>query len=274
MLPAESTTLPSRIEVYAAPFSRPALATIHSAAALVLPRTLVASTALSVEKKTRRRTPARSAAATTAAVPSTFVATASTGCSSSSGTCLYAAAWKTTSGRCLFEHVHRARQAAHVGEHGHDLDSRIAQVAGELDERRLCLLDEDKAPRAGASHAPAELRPDRPGRPRDEHRREVEVRGCVAAPDVPHGTAEQQLDLTVLGPRAIPSRPLSYERHARRSPAARLPLDGTFVSEATLLCQVGTTSAACTGWGARTMRGFPATASGLPPMRRSIRPAG
>ena len=130
------------------------------------------------------------------------------------------------------EHVERARKAAHVGEHRHDLDSGIAQVGGEVDERRFRLLDEDEPRRAGAGDSPAELRADRPRRPRDEHRRAVEVRGRVRRPRGPHGTAEQELDAPVFRPRAIPSRrPPSYGRRARRSPAARLVLDGTFVQE-------------------------------------------
>ena len=44
-------------------------------------------------------TSASAAASTTLRVPTTLVRIASTGCASSSGTCLRAAEWKTTSGR-------------------------------------------------------------------------------------------------------------------------------------------------------------------------------
>ena len=79
--------------------SRPAVATINSATDFVCPRMLVGCTALSVEKSTKRSTPTYCAASTTRFVPSTLVATPSTGCASTKGSCLYAAAWNTTRGR-------------------------------------------------------------------------------------------------------------------------------------------------------------------------------
>ena len=60
--------------------------------------TLDGWTALSVETRTNRSTPAASAASSSASVPPTFTWTASDGWSSIIGTCLYAAAWKMTSG--------------------------------------------------------------------------------------------------------------------------------------------------------------------------------
>ena len=61
--------------------------------------TLRGRTALSVEMQTKRSVPASAAASTTLRVPKTLVETAASGWDSSRGTCLWAAAWKTTSGR-------------------------------------------------------------------------------------------------------------------------------------------------------------------------------
>jgi hypothetical protein len=72
---------------------------ICSASHLDAPITLEGLTALSVEMNTKRSTPVATAASTTFRVPNTLVADASTGWASSTGTCLWAAAWKTTCGR-------------------------------------------------------------------------------------------------------------------------------------------------------------------------------
>ena len=61
--------------------------------------TLEGCTALSVEMKTKFRTPNSSARSATHLVPLTLFCTASPMLHSISGTCLWAAAWKTTSGR-------------------------------------------------------------------------------------------------------------------------------------------------------------------------------
>ena len=61
--------------------------------------TLEGCTALSDEISRKRLTPTEAEASITLSVPKTFVRAASTGWSSSTGTCLWAAAWSTTSGR-------------------------------------------------------------------------------------------------------------------------------------------------------------------------------
>ena len=67
--------------------------------ALVTPTIDTGSTALSEEMFTKRATPCSAAASATARVPPTLFSTASSGWYSIIGTCLWAAAWKTTSGR-------------------------------------------------------------------------------------------------------------------------------------------------------------------------------
>ena len=65
---------------------------------LLAPITLDGRTALSVDTKTNRATPAASAASSMTSVPPMLTCVASEGCSSIIGTCLYAAAWKITLG--------------------------------------------------------------------------------------------------------------------------------------------------------------------------------
>ena len=62
------------------------------------PITLVGFTALSVETITKRFTPYSTDKSATFLVPNTLANIACGGKSSIKGTCLYAAAWKTTSG--------------------------------------------------------------------------------------------------------------------------------------------------------------------------------
>ena len=61
--------------------------------------TVFALTALSVETSTKRFAPNSTATSATVRVTSALLRTASSGLASMSGTCLYAAAWKTTAGR-------------------------------------------------------------------------------------------------------------------------------------------------------------------------------
>ena len=98
-LPLEARTLPNRTATYGRPVRR-ALATVSSSARrLVAPIAEIGSTALSVEMSTKRFTPSRSQAEMTFCEPKTLVIAPSAGECSTMGTCLRAAAWKTTSGR-------------------------------------------------------------------------------------------------------------------------------------------------------------------------------
>ena len=91
-------TLPNRTEAKrVVPPARDC--TISSASRLVAPRIETGSAALSVEMRMNLSTPTSSAAPTSVLVPRTLDFTPSAGCLSSSGRCLCAAAWNTTSGR-------------------------------------------------------------------------------------------------------------------------------------------------------------------------------
>ena len=87
-LPVDPRTFPNRTETYGRPVRRAASATSISAIRLLAPMTLEGRTALSVETKTNRSTPAASAASRSTSVPPMLTWTASDGCSSIIGTCL------------------------------------------------------------------------------------------------------------------------------------------------------------------------------------------
>ena len=100
-LPDDPSTFPKRTPQNFVPvFSRwPQASTSHSQSAFVWPMTFFGATALSVETRTNRFAPNSTAALATVRVTSVLFRTASAGFASTSGTCLYAAAWKTTPGR-------------------------------------------------------------------------------------------------------------------------------------------------------------------------------
>ena len=87
-LPVDPRTLPKRTDTYGLPVRRAASATSISATRLLAPITLDGRTALSVDTRTNRSTPAATAASSSASVPPMLTWTASDGCSSIIGTCL------------------------------------------------------------------------------------------------------------------------------------------------------------------------------------------
>ena len=96
-------------------------------------------------------------------VARTLFFTACIGFVSSIGTCLYAAAWKTTSGGYRSKTCAHLRRVAAVGEHR---DHRgevplVDELALHLVERRLRLVDEDEPLRAELDDLAAQLRADR-----------------------------------------------------------------------------------------------------------------
>ena len=72
-LPEEPRTFPKRTATYRRPESRATAATASSASRFVAPMTELGATALSVETRTNRSTPAPSAARSAASVPPMFV---------------------------------------------------------------------------------------------------------------------------------------------------------------------------------------------------------
>ena len=100
-LPEEPSTLPKRTATKRVATSArwPKLSTIHSQTAFDWPITVFGFTALSVETSTNRSAPNSTATSATVRVASVLLRTASSGFASINGTCLYAAAWKTTVGR-------------------------------------------------------------------------------------------------------------------------------------------------------------------------------
>ena len=87
-LPVDPRTLPNRTATYGLPVRCAASATSISATRLLAPMTLDGRTALSVETRTNRSTPAATLASRRARVPPMLTWTASDGWSSIIGTCL------------------------------------------------------------------------------------------------------------------------------------------------------------------------------------------
>ena len=151
----------------------------------------------------RRRCSAASSASTF--VPRTLFRTDSSGLASMRGTCLYAAAWKTTAGRWrsksrrIFAASFTSASAGTVERYR----ALVLELAVDLDERVLGVVDEHDLLRSERGDLAAELRADgaagaghEDGRARDVRgdRRNVEL-DCLAAEDVLH------LDLAELARR-------------------------------------------------------------------------
>ncbi len=98
-LPSEPSTLPNRTTVKQVEEACDMAWTKRSAICLDTPMMLDGWTALSVEMKTKFFTPNSWAKSAMILVPPTLLRMASPTFISISGTCLWAAAWKTTSGR-------------------------------------------------------------------------------------------------------------------------------------------------------------------------------
>ena len=137
------------------------------------------SAALSVEMFTNRSTPATAAASSTDTVPHTLVFSASPGCVSSSGRCLSAAAWKTTSGSISWKiDATRARSRMStssrfgVVEEGPALDRELHAV-----QSRLVAVDHHELGGLERRDLAAQLGADRPAGAGDHDALAVEVLG-------------------------------------------------------------------------------------------------
>jgi len=130
----------------------------------------VGLTALSVEIMTTASTSKRSAVSTSVLVPKMLFLTASPGFASIIGTCLCAAACRTTSGRYLRK---RRSEAVGVGDVRDERDHHGGALQGlELAleiEYSVLVVVEDHDPRGSISHhLAADLRADAARGPRDE----------------------------------------------------------------------------------------------------------
>src|SRR2546423_1793672 len=130
--PDEPRTLPKRTVAKRVCSKRCcAASTAHSASVFEAPITVAGLTALSVETSTKRFTPVSPAAAAAIRVATALLRTASTGFSSISGTCLYAAAWKTTAGRCSPK---ISRMGVALPARGHGAGAKLAWCRRDRDD--------------------------------------------------------------------------------------------------------------------------------------------
>ena len=199
-LPDEFRTLPKRTATKRVATSRrcPNDSTTHSQSAFDCPITVFGLTALSVEMKTKRSTPNSAASSTRIRVPTMLLRTDSSGCVSSIATCLYAAAWNTTVGLVLLEHLSPHRLAILDVDELRQRRGEVAlgdELALDLEQRPLGVVDEDQPRRSDARDLPAQLGADRAAGSRDEHGVSLEVGGDLVEVDLDLLAAEHVLDL-------------------------------------------------------------------------------
>ena len=170
-LPRLPSTLPNRTTTNARSCVRAARCTICSATRLLAPMMLPGETALSDEISTKRAVPTRTAASRRRAVPMMLFVTASSGFASMSGTCLCAAAWKTTAGRTR-SNSSRIRPPSRMSAMT-DCRSSPGNTRRSSASMSKMLFspwpDEHEAARLRHRDLTAELRADRAARARDEH---------------------------------------------------------------------------------------------------------
>ena len=157
---------------------------------------LVGFTALSVEISTMAETPAARAASATLRVPAALVSRSSSGFSSPIGTCLSAAAWKTSSG-CSSSITRRSRELiAHIGDHGATRHGGMALAELEIDlpQRELAAVEQHDALRPEGCDLAGELRADRAAGAGDEHAPPLDEAGHAVAVERHLRPVEQILD--------------------------------------------------------------------------------
>ena len=105
-------------------------------------------------------------------VPRTLFLTASPGFHSIIGTCLWAAAWKTSAGRKLAKMVSMRIVVTNVGDAGNErrFGKRLHQAPVNVEQIVFGPLDQDENARFQAADDPAQFRTDAAAGPRDHDR--------------------------------------------------------------------------------------------------------
>ena len=159
--------------------------------------TLEGRTALSVEISTNRLTPTAADASITLSVPNTLVRAASTGWSSSTGTCLWAAAWSTTSGRYrskTSKSASRSLMSTRACWQGPSSDGRGVVEVG------LVVVEEDEQGGIEPGDLAADLRTDGTSGPGDQHPVALERPADRVEVGGDRGAAQEVLDARLAGP--------------------------------------------------------------------------
>ena len=164
--------------------------------------TLVGLTALSVEIITNASTPLSMASSTRVLVPKTLFLTASPGLASIIGTCLCAAAWKTTSGECRTKTVRRRAASVMLATHGimSASGAQGSQLAFEEEQAILGVVQQDQLPGAEREDLAADLRADAAGGAGDQDDPIVEESADRLAVEMDRLPAEQVMDIDIPGP--------------------------------------------------------------------------
>ena len=164
--------------------------------------TLVGLTALSVEIITNASTPQRMASSTRVRVPKTLFLTASPGLASIIGTCLCAAAWKTTSGRCRAKTVRRRAASVMLATQGtiSVCPGRSPQLALEEEQAVLGVVEQDQPPGRNARTWRQISEPMLPAAPVTRTTRPWRKPADRLAVELDRLAAEQVMDVDVAGP--------------------------------------------------------------------------
>ena len=167
--------------------------------------TLEGCTALSVEMKTKFRTPNSSARSATHLVPPTLFWTASPMLHSISGTCLWAAAWKTTSGRYSWKSCRIRGWSVTLAMQVYNAVAVRMACKPALDLEDAVLAAADQHQRAGieAQHLAADFRADAPAGAGDHDRAALEELADHLGVQLDGGAPQQVADFDVADGNAM-----------------------------------------------------------------------
>ena len=198
-LPDEPSTLPNRTATKRVETSsrEPYAWTIHSPIAFDWPSRFFGCAALSVETSTKRFVSNSTATSASVLVGEDVVAHRLERVRLEQRHVLVRGSVEDDVRTELLEDLADLGAVADVREHGQrGREAALAdELALDLEQRRLGVVDEDDPPRADARDLTAELGADRPARARDEHGLAREVAGDLVEIDLDRLAAEDVLDL-------------------------------------------------------------------------------
>ena len=144
----------------------PHVSTIHSASAFDWPITVFGFAALSVETSTNRFAPYSTATSATTRVPSVLFRTASSGVRLHQRDVLVRRRVEDDAGAVLVEDLPELDGVLHVADDGRCGEAPVAdELALDLEQRRLGVVEQHELRRADARDLAAELRPIEPPAP-------------------------------------------------------------------------------------------------------------
>ncbi len=167
--------------------------------------TEVGRTALSVEIRTKASTPSSPASSPSVRVPRMLFLIASAGFASIIGTCLWAAAWRTTCGRYVskIERIRAVSPMSATSGMDRELRKGAAQLLIDFEERELGALDQQQLRRPETRDLAGQLRADGAAGAGDHHRPIRQEMPDLLLVELDWLSPEQVLDLDVPNPRHL-----------------------------------------------------------------------